>query len=317
MAPRIKLVAFLLLAGLTALAGQRTPADFGLSSVMRLGLFVVHYDPADPFLARLAAETASDELARIADELGYAIEPEPPFDLYVYRSHRDFIEAGGLAKRKYTVGTARASDQSIAVDASGAFVVLREVLAHEIAHVVTFRILGHHAARLPLWFNEGMAKHYSGAASASDDALVAQAAAGGTLMPLRVLENDFPEKRESLAYAQSASAVRFMIRTSGASSPRVVLAELARGRSFDQAMVQATGLTSRQFSDEWYAYVSERYRMLRMIRIGGAVVGVVMAVLAVAAFSARRRRMREAARRWEEEELDEAIRRQIGNDWLR
>lgn len=317
MAAKTKIAAFLLLTGTAVLFGQRPPADFGLSSVMRQSTFVVHYDPADPFLARLAAETAADELASIAGELGYIVEPDRPFDLYVYRSHRDFIEAGGLAKRKYTVGTARASDQSIAVDASGAFVVLREVLAHEITHVVAFRILGRHAARLPLWFNEGMAKHYSGASVASDDALVAQAAAAGTLIPLWVLEDDFPEKRESLSYAQSASAVRYMIRTSGASSPRIVLGALARGRSFDQAMVEATGLTSRRFADEWYAYVSERYRMLRFVRIGGAVVGVVMAVLAVAAFAARRRRMREAARRWEEEELDQAIRRQIGNDWLR
>lgn len=310
------LIAAVLALGLEpGFAGQRRADDSGLTSVMRAGSFIVHYDPTDPFLARLAAETASDELARIADELGYAVEPDRPFELYVYRSHRDFIEAGGLATRKYTVGIASSLDQSIAVDASGAFVVLREVLAHEITHAVTFRVLGEHASRLPLWFTEGIAKHYSEAPVEADDRLVAEAAAVGVLMPLWTMEEDFPEKRESLAYAQSASAIRYMIDRFGASSPRTVLTRLARGRSFDQAMVEATGLTSRRFADDWYARISERYRILRFVRIGGALVGVAMALLAVVAFAARRRRMREAARMWEEEELDAAIRRQAGNDW--
>lgn len=301
--------------GLPLPAAPNTAQDSPLTAVMQSDRFIVHYDPVDPFLARLAAETAADELSRIADELGYTLESGRPFDLYVYRSHRDFIRGGGLAKRKFTVGIASLADQSIAVDASGAFVILREVLAHEITHAVTFRLLGHHSSKLPLWFTEGIAKHYSESSADADDRLIAQAAAEGVLMPLWTLTNDFPDQREPLAYAESASAIRHLVRHFGESSPKSILAELRQGKSFDQAMSEVTGLTSRRFADEWYAGVSERFRILRIVRIGGALVGVLMAVLAAAAFAVRRRRMILAARQWEEEELAEAIRRQQGNDW--
>ena len=82
-------------------------------------------------------------------------------------------------------------------------------------------------------------------------------------------------------------------------------------------MVAATGLTADQFEDRWLAEMGRRYRTLRIASIVTAMISATMAVLAVAAFVVRRRQMREAARRWEEEEFDQRMRRLLGDDYHR
>lgn len=288
-----------------------------LTSTLQTPHFTVRYDPEDPYLARLMAKTADQELARISAYLGYSTSNMQPFVLHIYRSHREFIEAGGLQERKYTVGTARMNDQSIAVDASGAFVTAQEVIAHEITHAVIFRILREFSPALPLWFNEGVAKYLSEQYSDADDLMIADAAANGVLIPLTALQEQFPENREVLAYAESYSAIRYMIREYGKAAPRKVLEEMKKTGSFDDALTAVTGRTTDQFADEWYTSTAGKYRFLRVAKIAGAIGGVAMAMLAVAAFAVRRKRMREAAKAWEQEQFEEALRRQLGNDWWR
>lgn len=273
-----------------------------LTATMRTEHFTVHYDPKDPYLAKLMAGIADKALRRISRDLGYQIESNRPFPLYVFPSHLGFIQAGGLEESRFTVGTTSSVGETIAVDASGVFAPADQVLAHEITHAVIFRLLGPNAHVLPLWMNEGIAKYESQETSERDDVVSAEAAAHGELMPLSRLESSFPESRTDLAYAQSASAVRFMIENHGKDSLKILLKELRDTGSFDKAMLTATGRTSAQFIDDWMAEIDRQYFVLRRTRIAAGVGSVVMAALAVIAFLVRRRKMAEAARLWEEEE---------------
>jgi hypothetical protein len=293
-------------------ARNRATAESRLKGTMRTAHFAIRYDLKDPFLARLMADTAEDELKRISLDLGYRTERDRPFPLFVYPTHIGFIEAGGLETSKFTVGTASGGAERISVDASGAFELPEQILAHEITHAVIFRLLGAAAAELPLWMNEGLAKYESREPTGDDNQLVANAAADGSLMPLSRLETDFPESTTALAYAQSASAVRFLVKTHGRAAPRTLLRRMARTSSFDKAMLAATGWTEGSFEDEWLAETTKRYWTLRVARIGAAVISALMAILAVIAFVVRRKRMIEAARQWEEEERE---RRYRGYPW--
>lgn len=297
----LKTLSTALLLVLAVAAATATPPP-QLPSVMRTAHFVVHYDPGDPFLAKLMADAAEDELGRVSRDLGWKPARGKPFPLYVYPTHIGFIRAGGLETRKFTVGTATAGSDVISVDASGAFALPQEVLAHEITHAVISRILSDRVVDLPLWVNEGLAQYESDEMTSDDRAAIAEAAADGTLIPLPDLARTFPEQRTSLAYAESASAVRYMVKHHGEHSPRVLLRELARAGSLDKAMLAATGKNTDQFTSDWYSHTTRSYWALRVARIGAAIVGALMAVLVVAAFIARRRAMARAAKQWEEEE---------------
>lgn len=300
----------LLLCGTGVLARAKAPHG-ALTAVMRTTHFIVHYDPSDPYLAKLMAGAADDALRRTSKDLGYKPEPNRPFPLYVYPTHIGFIRAGGLETSKFTVGTANSGSEAISVDASGVFELPDEVLAHEITHAVIFRLLGPNAASLPLWINEGLAKYESEEFSDADDSLVAEAAAEGSLMTLTYLTKSFPEKQSSLAYAESSSAVRYMVKRYGKSSPRVLLSELARTGSMDKAILKATGRTVDRFADEWLAKVNRKYHALSLTRAVTAIISVTMAVLVIIAFLVRRKQKIEAAKRWEQDEFEEYLRREF------
>jgi|GEM_PF-825631 len=260
-----------------------------LSGTLRTAHFVVSYEPSDPFLAKLLADTAEDELRRISSDLGYSPEKNRPFKLYVFTTHTDFIRAGGLETSKFTVGTTSLGSDEIMVDASGTFDLPERILAHEITHAVVFRMLGFLATEMPLWMHEGLAKYESRESSTYDEEMVATAAAEGSLIPLSHLHNAFPRSNTGLAYAESAAAVKFLIARYGPEIPRRLLKELIRTHSMDAAMIATTGQTISEFEKEWFRAVSKRYRGLRMVRLGTTLVSVMMATLAVVAYLKRRK----------------------------
>lgn len=285
-----------------------------LSATFSTDHFVVHYDPSDPYLAKIMARGAEEHLTRIAKSLGCRLDKVRPFPLYIYPTHMGFIEAGQLESRKFTLGLAY-SDETISIDASGVFESADKVMAHEITHAVIFRILGKHSARLPLWFHEGLAEHESQEYADRAATTAADAAAEGSLIMLRNLRETFPEKRTELAYAESFLAVRYLVDNHGVSAPRKILAEIAAGNSFDEALRNVIGIGETAFENRWHEFTTARYRTLRLTRVGGAIISVIMACLAVLAFLARRKQKIEAARQWEMEEFEEAMRKQLGNNW--
>ncbi|MCL5103514.1 MAG: peptidase MA family metallohydrolase [Armatimonadetes bacterium] len=316
-ASRAVLVA--LLCALTLLSTRAMPSDLsdGLSGTLRTTYFTIRFDADDPYLARLIADAARNEMIRVSKDLGYRPEPGRPFQLNVYRSHYEFLRGQKLQGSKFTVGIAMSGNQAISIDASGTLVLPETALAHEITHAVIFRMLGPKVNALPLWLNEGLAKYESDDFTRADGTTVANAAAEGSLIRLALLEDNFPEDRTDLAYAESALAVKYLVRKHGKSAPKVLMRELARTGSFDEAMKKATGRAGDVFAGEWYASATREYLAYRIVRVVLATVSALMAVLAILAFLARRKQKIEAARRWELEEFDEAIRRQQGNDWSR
>lgn len=297
-------------------ADKAAEAKAALSRTFSTAHFTVHYDPSDPYLARLMARGAEEHVLRIARDLGCRLARNRPFPLYIYPTHMGLIDAGRLQERRFTVGTAQ-SNETISVDASGVFESADTIMAHEITHAVIFRILGRQAVRLPLWVNEGLAQHESEEYSDRARTTVAEAAAADSLIPLANLANSFPDKRTDLAYAQSFLAVRHLTDTYGKSAPRKLLAELARGGSFDEAMRKTIGLSAAAFEDQWYETTTRKFWRIRFTRIAGGIGSAIMAGLVVVAFLVRRKQKIEAAKQWDQEQFEETLRRQLGNDWHR
>lgn len=286
-----------------------------LSAVKHSGYFLIHYDPSDPYLAERIASIANDELARISKDLGYKPSKYEPFIVYVYAVHYDFIKEGGLQSQKFTVGTTSGEHAKISVDASGSFDQPQTIVAHELTHAIIFRILGPNTDKLPLWFNEGMAKFESGGSDSTDHTLLIDAASDGTALSLSEISKHFPEKTTSLAYAESVSAIEFLTKKYGKSAPRKILNDFAATGSLDKAMKTATGKDVSQFSEEWFERINKSYAVIRMGKTAMAIISLLMASLAIAAYFRRKQQKIEAAKRWEQEEFEEALRKQQGNDW--
>lgn len=131
------------------------------------------------------------------------------------------------------------------------------VMPHEVAHVVFGDAVSNPYHSPPRWLNEGFAVYLSLGYDAYDRRLVSMAVADGTLVPLRALTDYFPydENRVYLAYAESVSAVDFMVRKYGQASIPKLMAAYASGHSDDEAFQTAFGVDMAGFDTAWLAEI--------------------------------------------------------------
>ena len=118
------------------------------------------------------------------------------------------------------------------------------VLTHEFTHALVKTI----APRgVPQWLNEGLAMYFEGSELAKQ---VAFAAAAETRHSLTRLETSFAgmdKEAATLAYAQSATAVKALMDEAGAPAIVGLLGDLARGLSFTEAFERNTNMSYAEF----------------------------------------------------------------------
>lgn len=179
------------------------------------------------------------------------------------------------------------------------------VVRHEWAH------LGLHQAlpglRVPRWFDEGYAEWASGAWNVEEGWRLRVALATGRLPPLDSLALAWPRDRASadLAYLLAASAVEFLVHSSGERGVEALLARWGREESFEAAIRGTYGLTGSQLEEAWRRFIRSRYGWLAVLS-GSLFFWLLAGVALTALFLIRRRRDREKLERLRREEPPDA-----------
>lgn len=217
------------------------------------GHFVVKFEGEE---RRDAAEEVLSNLEDAYRDVGteLAVFPSEPVTVILYSS-RQFQDvtrtpgwAGGIfdGKIRLPIGGA-GRDRS----------VLRRVLFHEYTHAVVHGMAGRN---VPTWLNEGLAVLFEGEGERSADESALRAALGGeSRIPLRQLEASFLTFEPSAArkaYAESVSAVRYMVDRYGIFRVRELLEAMGRGKSFEAALSGILNVSYGEFEDAWVRSIS-------------------------------------------------------------
>ncbi len=128
---------------------------------------------------------------------------------------------------------------------------LVRVLRHEVAHSF---IASRTGANCPTWLQEGLAQWLEGGDPDREDATLAPMARSSALPRLDTLEQAFvglPEARAQVAYAESLSAVAYILNHHGEDGIRRLIAALATGRSAREALPAAIGLSYADLQAGW------------------------------------------------------------------
>ncbi len=213
------------------------------------------YQGDDTFAARaIAIGDAGVEKAAAL----FGVSETRPIDFFVYADQSSFYDALGPGTRENVGGEAHPEIRTLFAlispgDLSSSWV--GTVVPHELTHVVFDDVVDNPYHSPPHWLNEGIAVYLSAGFGASDRANVSQAVAAGTLMPLAALSGGFPTvaDRFYLAYAESVSAVDWMVRTFGQAALVKLVKTYATGVDDDAAFTAATGLTASGFDKAWMA----------------------------------------------------------------
>lgn len=186
---------------------------------------------------------------------------------------------------------------------------LMEVFRHELAHVALYDAMG--GAKVPRWLNEGFAIHLSGESSLSRVGLLWPAVLSGDVLPFAQLDRGFSSRsgNVSLAYAQSADVVRYLLRTRDAQRFNLLLNRMRGGDNFEQALNQSYGLDLAGLEYEWRDDASRRYSFWPVL-LSGSMVWIGVLGLFALAWRSHRKRQQATLERWAREEAQEDLLRQ-------
>ena len=134
---------------------------------------------------------------------------------------------------------------------------LAPTLKHELCHLLLHRSL--REAALPRWLDEGVCQWASGGfaelVSGRRQSALAWAALTGTFIPLKSLEQGFPDDEHSLAlaYEESRGFTEYIVATYGRSGILNILEALASGYAVNDAVGLGLGIPLDVLEQEWQA----------------------------------------------------------------
>ncbi len=214
---------------------------------------VYWYEGSSAFGAR-ALQIGEDAVKQAADLL--QVTESEPVDFFVYADQDAFYDALGPGTRENVGGQANSEIRTMfaliptdEIDQPWVGIVI----PHELTHLVFDTAAKNPYHFPPRWLNEGLAVYLSQGYDASDRAAVERAAGNGTLIPLDGLTGQFPTSydRFSLAYAESVSAVDYLIREHGREALVSLIRSYAGGRTDDEAFSAALGADMTAFGEAW------------------------------------------------------------------
>ena len=129
----------------------------------------------------------------------------------------------------------------------------KTVIPHELTHLVFDTAVDNPYHFPPRWLNEGLAVYESEGYGSGDRGAVEDAARSGSLIPLPGLSGQFPTSgdRFRLAYAESVSAIDFLVRTHGQDALVALIGSYADGETDDEAFKAAIGQDVAAFNAAW------------------------------------------------------------------
>jgi len=221
----------------------------------KTGTFVIlHWYEGSNSFAQQALTMGENGISKSAKFLG--VTETAPIDFFVYSTQQPFYDALGPGTRENVGGEANTVTRTLfALIAPTDLGYAKSVVPHELTHVVFDDATTNPYHAPPRWLNEGLAVYLSEGYGSSDKSLVSKAAKSKELMPLQALTGQFPTTADRfyLAYAESVSAVDYMIRKYGAAPFQKLMKTYSTGASDDEAFTAAFGVDTATVNKGWLA----------------------------------------------------------------
>jgi hypothetical protein len=213
-----------------------------------------HWYDGDAAFGRRILDIGDTAIADTSKLLG--VTETEPIDFYVYADQNKFYDALGPGARENVGGEAHADIRTMFALISPADIGaswVETVVPHELTHLVFATAIANPYHEPPHWLNEGLAVYLSESYGQSYKASVRDAVRNNSVIPLAGLVGAFPTSYERffLGYAESVSAVDFIVRTYGREALVGLIRSYAKGLSDDEAFTAAFKVDTAAFEVAW------------------------------------------------------------------
>ena len=268
------LAAVAILAGVLAVGARAASAQhFGRNKVqyrafdfevIKTAHFDIYFYPQERQAALDAARMVERAYARLSRVLQHEFRERKPIILYA--SHADFQQTNALPAfiDESTGGVTEGIKSRVILPFTGSYADFEHVLTHELVHAFQFDVMFRRgliaeatpfAARLPLWFMEGMAEYLSiGRIDALTAAWVRDAALAGYLRSI----DEMNRRDDYLSYRFGQSLWAYIGSKWGDEVVGVLLQRAPRV-GLERAFQSTLGITLQELNDEWTTAVRQTY----------------------------------------------------------
>ncbi|GAP06743.1 peptidase MA superfamily [Anaerolinea thermolimosa] len=216
-------------------------------------LFQVFWYDRDLAFGQLVINTAQTGFQSANQLLPLQIKQK--IRIYIYNSPAD-MKATRTGSQPWVTGQA-APDLGVIVltipQGPEERLELERQLPHELMHILIYQLMGEKTSNLPAWLVEGLASNTEPYANPEYERVLLKSAEEGKLIPITALCSNFPQDASSafLAYAESASFVRFLHRTYGSSAIRWLIERYNNGVGCSEGIETALNKPLSQLEYRW------------------------------------------------------------------
>jgi hypothetical protein len=213
----------------------------------------LHWYDGDATFGQQLLQAATDGLASLHTQQG--VDLKAPVTVWIY-STQQAMRGAMLGSPVWIGGRSYPEFSTILlIISANSLSDGRKALVHEMTHQAVYQqtfnpLIG---SQLPLWLNEGLAVTSEGPTSSTFASALRAAVAANALPSLRTIDSSFPAdpRASNLAYAQSESIVRYLLKQYGADKMRALLGIFQLGSRVDPALQKVYGLDLDQLQDAW------------------------------------------------------------------
>lgn len=200
---------------------------------------VLFEGPADDAIARKVVEILEQAYYRIGGALNTYPARTITVLLYTQQQFQDVTRSPGWTGGVY--------DGRIKLPVAGALnrgADLQRVAEHELVHAVVSTMAG---TAVPTWLHEGLAMTLEAGGGAWADDALARTPVRGSLASLSNGFGALDSQQATLAYAQSAFAVKKMVAMRGMPAVVALIQDLGRGATFESAFERSMFMSFEEF----------------------------------------------------------------------
>ncbi|MCL6582114.1 MAG: hypothetical protein K6U11_00605 [bacterium] len=286
--------------------------------------FVIHYLPVDEYFSKELASLAERAYTSIADHLD--LHPSQKIDLYLADSRKLFTQLQPSPRCKVSeqaIGLAYPHLSRILLlsprAAPAGAIDLEKTFRHELTHIILGASSSSPLTPIPHWFNEGLSMLEAKEWGWHYQLLLSRICLTGRFISFGQLDQSFPTDPDQLqiAYAQSISMITFILDKYGEDALRTTAhLMLRRAEGLDSALRQALGVNLDELEARWKRHLRLVYTWVPILTSSGAL-WFIISLIFLFGYYRKRKVSQERLSYWEEEEIEEWLRKQLDDLDLR
>lgn len=226
--------------------------------------FNVYFYVEEKELAEIAAKIAEDSYIYLADKFNFHITHKIPLIIYSSPNYFEQTNVIPILLPENVAGFTEFFKGRMVVPFNGSYADFKHTIRHELVHVFTFEKIRlvmklhrrYNYMEPPLWFQEGLAEHWSGKIDSEAEMIIKDLVICGKLVKI---EDIGAIAGSYLMYKEGESFLNYLAEEYGDDRISLLFDNYWKGNSFSEVVELTFDKSLNQLGEDWEYYLKKRY----------------------------------------------------------